>query len=184
VAFLLVTNVVLLAAGNFMDPAAITLIMAPILFPMAAALGVHPVHLGILMAVNMEVGLCHPPVGLNLYVASGITKMGITETIAVPWYKILAGDLRSQVLIAIAARKPVQNSVVRCWLASSSWLFLATNDWIKALGDGFVKLIRMVIAPIIFCTVVSGISHIRKPRRSAASASRRWSISRSSRLSR
>jgi C4-dicarboxylate transporter DctM subunit len=87
VAFLLVTNVVLLAAGNFMDPAAIVLIMAPILFPMAAALGVHPVHLGILMAVNMEVGLCHPPVGLNLYVASGITKMGITElTVAVlPW---------------------------------------------------------------------------------------------------
>jgi len=87
VAFLLVANLVLLAAGNFMDPAAIVLIMAPILFPMAAALGVHPVHLGILMAVNMEVGLCHPPVGLNLYVASGITKMGITElTVAVlPW---------------------------------------------------------------------------------------------------
>jgi len=87
VAFLLVTNIVLLAAGNFMDPAAIVLIMAPILFPMAAALGVHPVHLGILMAVNMEVGLCHPPVGLNLYVAAGITKMGITElTVAVlPW---------------------------------------------------------------------------------------------------
>jgi len=87
VAFLLVTNILLLAAGNFMDPAAIVLIMAPILFPMAAALGVHPVHLGILMAVNMEVGLCHPPVGLNLYVAAGITKMGIGElTIAVlPW---------------------------------------------------------------------------------------------------
>jgi len=87
VAFLLVTNIVLLAAGNFMDPAAIVLIMAPILFPMAAALGVHPVHLGILMAVNMEVGLCHPPVGLNLYVAAGITRMGITElTISVlPW---------------------------------------------------------------------------------------------------
>src|SRR6202048_1097845 len=87
VAFLLVTNIVLLAAGNFMDPAAIVLIMAPILFPMAAALGVHPVHLGILMAVNMEVGLCHPPVGLNLYVAAGITKMGIAElTVAVlPW---------------------------------------------------------------------------------------------------
>ena len=42
------------------------------------------------------------------------------------------------------------------------WLFpdFAKNDWIKALGDGFVKLIRMVIAPIIFCTVVSGIAHI------------------------
>jgi C4-dicarboxylate transporter, DctM subunit len=87
VVFLLVTNVLLLAAGNFMDPAAIVLIMAPILFPMAAALGVNPVHLGILMAVNMEVGLCHPPVGLNLYVAAGITKMGITElTVSVlPW---------------------------------------------------------------------------------------------------
>jgi C4-dicarboxylate transporter DctM subunit len=70
-----------------MDPAAIVLIMAPILFPMAARLGVHPVHLGILMMVNMEVGLCHPPVGLNLYIASSIAKMGISEiTIAVlPW---------------------------------------------------------------------------------------------------
>ena len=58
--------------------------MAPILFPMGATLGVNPVGLGILMAVNMEVGLCHPPVGLNLYVASGITGMGITElTVAV-----------------------------------------------------------------------------------------------------
>jgi C4-dicarboxylate transporter DctM subunit len=85
--FLLVTNIVLLAAGNFMDPAAIVLIMAPILFPMSAALGVNPIHLGVLMAVNMEVGLCHPPVGLNLYVASGITGMGIAElTVAVlPW---------------------------------------------------------------------------------------------------
>src|SRR6202051_3329753 len=95
VAFLLVTNVVLLAAGNFIDPAAIVLIMAPILFPMAAVLGVHRVHFGILMAVNMEVGLCHPPVGLNLYVASGITKMGITElTIAVlPWLANMLGFL-------------------------------------------------------------------------------------------
>ena len=87
VAFLLLVNFILLAAGNFMDPAAIVLIMAPILFPVAVKMGVHPVHFGILMAVNMEVGLCHPPVGLNLYVSSGITKMGITElTIAVwPW---------------------------------------------------------------------------------------------------
>ncbi len=87
VVFLLLVNVILLAAGNFMDPSAIVLIMAPILFPMAVKMGVDPVHFGILMAVNMEVGLCHPPVGLNLYVASGITKMGITElTVAVwPW---------------------------------------------------------------------------------------------------
>ena len=85
--FLLFVNILLLVAGNVMEPSSIVLITAPILFPVAVALGIHPVHLGILMTVNMEVGLCHPPVGLNLYVASGIAKMGITElTIAVwPW---------------------------------------------------------------------------------------------------
>jgi C4-dicarboxylate transporter DctM subunit len=87
VAFLLVVNVILLLAGNVMEPSSITLIMAPILFPVAIKLGIDPIHFGILMTVNMEVGLCHPPVGLNLYVASGIAKMGITElTVAVwPW---------------------------------------------------------------------------------------------------
>ena len=87
IAFLLVVNVILLLAGNVMEPSSITLIMAPILFPVALKLGIDPIHFGILMTVNMEVGLCHPPVGLNLYVASGIAKMGITElTIAVwPW---------------------------------------------------------------------------------------------------
>ena len=87
VAFLLLVNLLLLAAGNVMDPSAIVLIIAPILFPVAVALGINPVHFGILMAVNMEIGLCHPPVGLNLYVTSGITKMGISElTVAVlPW---------------------------------------------------------------------------------------------------
>ena len=77
----------LLLAGNVMEPSSIVLIMAPILFPVAMKLGIDPVHFGIMMVVNMEVGMCHPPVGLNLYVASGITKMGITElTIAVwPW---------------------------------------------------------------------------------------------------
>jgi len=85
--FLLVVNLILLAAGNFMDPSSVILIMAPIFFPAAVQLGVNPVHFGILIDVNMEVGLCHPPVGLNLYVASGISKLGITElTKAVlPW---------------------------------------------------------------------------------------------------
>ena len=87
VAFLLAVNILLLLAGNFMEPSSIVLIFAPILFPVAVKLGIDPIHFGILMTVNMEVGMCHPPVGLNLYVASGITKMGITElTIAVwPW---------------------------------------------------------------------------------------------------
>ena len=85
--FLLFVNILLLMAGNFMEPSSIVLIMAPILFPVAVKLGIDPVHFGIMIVVNMEVGMCHPPVGLNLYVASGITKMGITElTIAVmPW---------------------------------------------------------------------------------------------------
>ncbi len=87
VAFLLVVNILLLLAGNVMEPSSIILIMAPILFPVAMKLGINPIHFGILITVNMEVGMCHPPVGLNLYVASGITKMGITElTVAVwPW---------------------------------------------------------------------------------------------------
>ena len=87
IGFLLVVNLLLLMAGNVMEPSSIILIMAPILFPVAVKLGIDPIHFGILMTVNMEVGLCHPPVGLNLYVASGIAKMGITElTVAVwPW---------------------------------------------------------------------------------------------------
>jgi C4-dicarboxylate transporter, DctM subunit len=87
ISFLLVVNVLLLMAGNVMEPSSIILIMAPILFPVAIKLGIDPIHFGILITVNMEVGLCHPPVGLNLYVASGIAKMGITElTVAVwPW---------------------------------------------------------------------------------------------------
>jgi C4-dicarboxylate transporter DctM subunit len=95
IAFLLVVNVLLLVAGNFMEPSSIVLIMAPILFPVAMKLGIDPVHFGILMVVNMEVGMCHPPVGLNLYVASGITKMGITElTVAVwPWLLTMLGFL-------------------------------------------------------------------------------------------
>jgi C4-dicarboxylate transporter DctM subunit len=87
VAFLLVVNILLLLAGNVMEPSSIILILAPILFPVAIKLGINPIHFGILIVVNMEVGMCHPPVGLNLYVASGITKMGISElTMAVmPW---------------------------------------------------------------------------------------------------
>ena len=95
VSFLLVVNVLLLLAGNVMEPSSIVLIMAPILFPVAMKLGIDPVHFGIMMVVNMEVGMCHPPVGLNLYVASGIAKMGITElTVAVmPWLLTMLGFL-------------------------------------------------------------------------------------------
>lgn len=95
IGFLLLVNILLLLAGNVMEPSSIVLIMAPILFPVAVRLGIDPVHFGILIVVNMEVGMCHPPVGLNLYVASGITKMGITElTVAVwPWLLTMLGFL-------------------------------------------------------------------------------------------
>ena len=87
VGFLMFVNIILLLAGNVMEPSSIILIFAPILFPAAMRLGIDPVHFGILIDANMEVGLCHPPVGLNLYVASGISKLSITElTVAVvPW---------------------------------------------------------------------------------------------------
>jgi C4-dicarboxylate transporter DctM subunit len=85
IGFLLLVNLMLLAAGNVMEPSSIILITAPILFPVAMKLGIDPIHFGILITVNMEVGLCHPPVGLNLYVASGIAKMGITELTKAVW---------------------------------------------------------------------------------------------------
>lgn len=93
--FLIVVNLVLLIAGNFMEPSAIILIMAPIFFPIAVQLGIDPIHFGIIMVVNMEIGLITPPVGLNLFVSSAVTGMPITRTIraAMPWLLILLGFL-------------------------------------------------------------------------------------------
>ncbi|UFT98744.1 TRAP transporter large permease subunit [Radiobacillus kanasensis] len=87
VVFLIIVNVLLFVAGQFMEPTAIITILAPILFPVAIALGIDPIHFGIIMVVNMEVGMVTPPVGLNLYVASGITKMPLLEVTkaTLPW---------------------------------------------------------------------------------------------------
>jgi C4-dicarboxylate transporter DctM subunit len=95
VGFLLLVNVLLLLAGNFMEPNSIILIMAPILVPAAKRLGIDPVHFGIVIDVNMEVGLCHPPVGLNLYVASMIAGMRITDLAVsvLPWLLTMLGFL-------------------------------------------------------------------------------------------
>ena len=108
VGFLLLVNVILLLAGNVMEPSSIILIFAPILHPAAMRLGIDSVHLGILIDANMEVGLCHPPVGLNLYVASGISKLSISElTVAVmPW-------LATMVIFLI---------IVTYWPSLSLWL--------------------------------------------------------------
>ncbi len=89
--FLIVVNLLLLAAGNFMEPSAILLIMAPILFPIATQLGIDPIHLGIIMVVNMEIGMLTPPVGLNLFVTAGITGRSIGWVIkaSFPWLLLL-----------------------------------------------------------------------------------------------
>ena len=93
--FLLVVNIVLLVAGAFMEPSAIILILAPILFPIAVQLGIDPIHLGIIMVVNMEIGLITPPVGLNLFVTSAVTGMPLTAVVkaAWPWLMLLLGFL-------------------------------------------------------------------------------------------
>lgn len=89
--FLIVVNIILLIAGNFMEPTAIILILAPIFFPLAIKLGIDPIHLGIIMVVNMEIGMITPPVGLNLFVTSGITGMSILSVVraALPWLSVL-----------------------------------------------------------------------------------------------
>lgn len=89
--FLIVVNILLLIAGAFMEPTAIILILAPILFPIAMQLGIDPVHLGILIVINMEIGMITPPIGLNLFVTAGITKLNLTQVIraATPWLAVL-----------------------------------------------------------------------------------------------
>lgn len=93
--FLLVVNVILLVAGNFMEPTGIILILAPILFPIATQLGIDPIHLGVIMVVNMEIGMVTPPVGLNLFVTSGVTGMSLVQVTraALPWLMVLLAFL-------------------------------------------------------------------------------------------
>ena len=89
--FLVVVNVILLIAGNFMEPTGIILILAPIFFPIATELGIDPIHLGIIMVVNMEIGMVTPPVGLNLFVTAGVTGMNLVQVTraALPWLSVL-----------------------------------------------------------------------------------------------
>ncbi|WP_068638539.1 TRAP transporter large permease [Thauera butanivorans] len=85
IGFLIAVNILLLVLGSFMEPSSVILITAPILFPIAMTLGIDPIHFGIMITVNMEIGLITPPVGLNLYVASGISKLGLTAMAKAVW---------------------------------------------------------------------------------------------------
>jgi C4-dicarboxylate transporter DctM subunit len=96
--FLLVLNGLMLVAGSFMEPTSVVLILAPIMLPIAVELGINPIHLGIIMTVNMEIGLLTPPVGLNLFVTAGVANLSMTAVVraVLPWLLVLIS-----VLIAI-----------------------------------------------------------------------------------
>jgi C4-dicarboxylate transporter DctM subunit len=89
--FLIVVNLLLLIGGQFMEPSGLIIIIAPLVFPIAIALGIDPIHLGIMMVVNMEIGMITPPVGLNLFVTAGIANMSMMGIVraATPWLGVM-----------------------------------------------------------------------------------------------
>ncbi|EDM23490.1 TRAP transporter large permease [Caminibacter mediatlanticus] len=91
VTFLIAVNIILLIAGNFMEPSSIIMIMVPLLLPIAKMLGIDPIHFGVIITINMELGMLTPPVGLNLFVASGITGESIKEVVksVLPWFIVM-----------------------------------------------------------------------------------------------
>ena len=91
VMFLVAVNIILLIAGNFMEPSSIIMIMVPLLLPIAKTLGINPIHFGVIITINMELGMLTPPVGLNLFVASGITGESIKEVVksVLPWFIVM-----------------------------------------------------------------------------------------------
>jgi len=89
--FLIIVNIILLIGGQFMEPSGLLIIVAPLVFPIAIQLGIDPIHLGIIMVVNMEIGMITPPVGLNLFVTAGVAQMSVTDVVkaAMPFVSIL-----------------------------------------------------------------------------------------------
>ncbi|MCP4981042.1 MAG: TRAP transporter large permease [Gammaproteobacteria bacterium] len=89
--FLVVVNILLLIGGQFMEPSGLLIIVAPLVFPIAIALGIDPIHLGIIMVVNMEIGMITPPVGLNLFVTAGVANMSMMSVVkaAAPWLGVM-----------------------------------------------------------------------------------------------
>jgi C4-dicarboxylate transporter DctM subunit len=89
--FLVIVNIILLIGGQFMEPSGLIIIVAPLVFPIAVELGIDPIHLGIIMVVNMEIGMITPPVGLNLFVTSGVAGMPMMSVVkaALPFLGVL-----------------------------------------------------------------------------------------------
>ena len=93
--FLIVVNILLLVFGNFMEPTSVVLILTPIIFPIATQMGIDPIHLGVIMVLNKQIGLVTPPVGLNLFVTASVAKMPMEDVIraAIPWLMVLLSVL-------------------------------------------------------------------------------------------
>jgi C4-dicarboxylate transporter DctM subunit len=110
--FLLMLNLLLLVAGSFMEATSVVLIFAPIMFPIATQLGIHPVHLGIIMTVSMEIGMITPPVGLNLFVTSGVAELPVTRVVhaALPWLLVLLA------MLALVTYVPAVSLALPGWL--------------------------------------------------------------------
>ena len=91
ITFLIIVNIILLIGGQFMEPSGLLVIVAPLVFPIAMELGIDPIHLGIIMVVNMEIGMITPPVGLNLFVTSGVAGMPIMSVVkaALPFLAVM-----------------------------------------------------------------------------------------------
>ncbi|WP_138470452.1 TRAP transporter large permease [Poseidonocella sp. HB161398] len=93
VVFLMIANIAFIVAGMFVDPNSIQLILVPALYPVAASLGIDPVHFGMIVAVNVTLGMVTPPFGLDLFVASSTLQTPVTEIIAGIWPFILVNLL-------------------------------------------------------------------------------------------
>ena len=89
--FLIAVNIILFIMGQFMEPSSVVMIMTPLLLPIAVSLGIDPVHFGIMMVVNMEIGMITPPVGLNLFVASSLTGLNLKDVVVsvLPWLMVM-----------------------------------------------------------------------------------------------
>jgi C4-dicarboxylate transporter DctM subunit len=91
--FLMLINVLLLFLGTFLETNAAIIIVAPILFPVAMQLGVNPIHFGIIFVVNLAIGMITPPLGVNLFVACGLTKLKVEAIVSANWWYLAASVL-------------------------------------------------------------------------------------------
>ncbi len=106
--FLLIVNILLLLMGQFMEPSSVVMITVPLLLPVGVALGIDPIHLGVIMVVNMEIGMITPPVGLNLFVASGITGLSLKQ--------VITASLPMTVILLIGLLLVTYIPVISLWL--------------------------------------------------------------------